>query len=124
MFQDEAKYKFDHYIRNQDVHLPKNKVAKAFIDQRDKLVGRWLEMGQKFKQRDRTLHIAIELLDRYFLDRRNQIEKGIQSMSPRVVAIYLSTCFLIASKYDEIDDKLVFINDLQGYFKKQPGMLR
>jgi len=28
------------------------------------------------------------------------------------------TCFLIASKYDEIDDQLVFINDVQKYFNK------
>jgi len=54
MFQDEAKYKFDHYIRNHDVNIPKNKVAKVYIDQRDRLVNRLMEMGQKFKQRDKT----------------------------------------------------------------------
>lgn len=118
MFQDEAKYKFDHYIRNQDVNLPKNKVAKAYIDQRDKLVSRLMEMGHKFKQRDKTLHIAVELLDRYFLDRKNQSERDIQPMSARVLTVYLTTCFLVASKYDEIDDRLVFINDVQSYYKK------
>ena len=71
-----------------------------------------MEMGKKFKQREKTLHIAIELVDRYFLDRKSQSEKVVQSMSPRVVTVFLTTCFLIASKYDEIDDRLVFINDV------------
>jgi hypothetical protein len=39
-------------------------------------------------------------------------------MSPRIVTIFLTTCFLIASKYDEIDDHLVFINDVQRYYSK------
>ena len=30
----------------------------------------------------------------------------------------LTTCFLIASKYDEIDDQLVFINDVQKYYAR------
>ena len=47
MFQDEAKYKFDHYIRNQDVNLPKNKGAKTYIEQRDKLINRLMEMGER-----------------------------------------------------------------------------
>lgn len=32
----------------------------------------------------------------------------------------LTTCFLIASKYDEIDDHLVFINDVQRYYQRLP----
>jgi hypothetical protein len=32
----------------------------------------------------------------------------------------LTTCFLIASKYDEIDDHLVFINDVQRYYQRIP----
>ena len=41
-------------------------------------------------------------------------------MSPRAVTIILTTCFLIASKYDEIDDHLVFINDVQRYYARLP----
>jgi hypothetical protein len=37
-------------------------------------------------------------------------------MNAKNVTIYLTTCFLIASKYDEIDDNLVFINDIQKYY--------
>jgi len=40
-------------------------------------------------------------------------------MSPRIISIYLTTCFLIASKYDEIDDQLVFINDVKKYYQSK-----
>ena len=39
-------------------------------------------------------------------------------MSERTLSIFTTTCFLIASKYDEIDDQLVFINDVQKYYEK------
>ena len=38
-------------------------------------------------------------------------------MSPQIIAIFTTTCFLVASKFDEIDDRLVFINDVQKYYK-------
>jgi len=37
-------------------------------------------------------------------------------MSEGIITIFVTTCFLIASKYDEIDDKLVFIEDVQKYY--------
>jgi hypothetical protein len=43
-------------------------------------------------------------------------------MSARTVSIYLTTCFLIASKYDEIDDQLVFINDVKKYYQTKPQL--
>jgi len=61
-------------------------------------------MGKQFNQRLKTIHIAVELLDRFFLDRKSQQMREIQQMSPKIVTIILTTCFLIASKYDEIDD--------------------
>ena len=42
-------------------------------------------------------------------------------MSPRILSIFVTTCFLIASKYDEIDDQLVFINDVQRYYNRLGG---
>ena len=45
MFQDEAKYKFDHFIKINDINVSKNKVAKIYHEQRDKLVARIFEMG-------------------------------------------------------------------------------
>ena len=53
--------------------------------------------------------MSVELLDRYMLDERNQKE----NFTEKDWVIHLSTVFLIASKYDEIDDQLVFISDLQ-----------
>jgi len=44
--------------------------------------------------------------------------KDIEPMTPRIQAIYMTTCFLIASKYDEIDDQLVFIRDVQRYYTR------
>ena len=78
-------------------------------------------MGKKFNQRIKTLHIAIELIDRFFLDKRSQSNQDIQLMTPRILSIFLTTCFLIASKYDEIDDQLVFINDVQRYYNRLGG---
>jgi len=112
MFQDETRYKIDHFIQPKDMHLASNKVARVFNEQRDKLVDRLTTMGKKFNQRMKTTHIAIELLDRFFLDKRAQSMQEYQSMSTKQVSIVLTTCFLIASKYDEIDDQLVFINDV------------
>lgn len=49
MFQDEARYKFDHYIPMKDLTLRENKVARTYIEQRSILVERIFLMGQKFK---------------------------------------------------------------------------
>ena len=118
MFQDEARYKIDHFIKVKDLHLKENKVARVYSEQRASLVDRILAMGKKFNQRTKTLHIAIEIMDRFFLDKRAQSMSGYQSMSSRLITIVMTTCFLIASKYDEIDDQLVFINDAQKYFQR------
>jgi len=119
MFQDECRYKVDHYIQNSDLDKEEHAVAKAYSEQRDALVDRVFQMGKKFNQRIKSLHIAIELMDRFFLDKQSQSQRDIQLMSPRIISIYLTTCFLIASKYDEIDDQLVFINDVKKYYQSK-----
>jgi hypothetical protein len=108
----------DHFLKAPNPLL--QKPAKMYLEQRASLVNRLFQMGSKFTQRIKTTHIAIELMDRYFLDKRCQNDKEIASMSPRAVTIILTTCFLIASKYDEIDDHLVFINDVQRYYARLP----
>ena len=118
MFQDEARYKIDHFINTNDMGLPEHNVAKTYVDQRSKIVQQIMTMGKKFKQRVKTLHIAIELCDRFFLDKRAQGMPQVQGMTARKVNIVVTTCFLIASKYDEIDDQLVFINDTQKYYQR------
>lgn len=79
MFQDEARYKFDHYI--QDSEHSNHIVAKVFSEQRATLVDRVFQMGKKFNQRKKTIHIAVELIDRFFLDKHSQTLKEIESMS-------------------------------------------
>lgn len=102
MFSDEARYKVDHFL--PACALKDFPVARIYSEQRTKLVNRIFDMGKTFSQRLKTTHIAVELLDRFFLDRRSQSLRDIQGMSAKVVTIILTTCFLIASKYDEIDD--------------------
>lgn len=77
-------------------------------------------MGQKFTQRIKTTHIAIELMDRYFLNKDIKSSERASQLTARRMTILLTTCFLIASKYDEIDDHLVFINDVQRYYQRIP----
>tara|TARA_B110000285_G_C15129103_1_gene622260 strand:+ start:814 stop:963 length:150 start_codon:yes stop_codon:yes gene_type:complete len=48
MFQDEARYKFDHYIPTKDLALRENKIARLYIEQRTILVERIFLMGKKF----------------------------------------------------------------------------
>ena len=38
-------------------------------------------------------------------------------LSGRCFSVFCTTFFLIASKFDEIDDRLVFIQDVQEYYK-------
>ena len=38
-------------------------------------------------------------------------------LSGRCFSVFCTTFFLIASKFDEIDDRLVFIKDVQEYYK-------
>lgn len=82
------------------------------MEERDDVISRIFALGQRFQQRLKTIHIAVELMDRYFLDQ--QCPTRIDS---RKISIFLTTCFLIASKLDEIDDRLVFVNDVQKYYK-------
>ena len=56
------------------------------------------------------MHLTFELMDRFFF------QSKLNSFSDRVLSLYSTTCFLIASKYDEVDDRLVFISDVQNYF--------
>jgi len=52
------------------------------------------------------MHLTLELMDRFFF------QSKLNSFSDRVLSLYSTTCFLIASKYDEVDDRLVFISDV------------
>ena len=82
------------------------------MDDRDNIVSRIYALGLRFQQRAKTIHIAVELIDRYFLN-----PKCPSILDEKSKSIFLTTCFLIASKLDEIDDRLVFISDVQKYYR-------
>ena len=79
-------------------------------------------MGIKFQQARETIHIAIELIDQYYL-KMSQILTAEQFkdslLPPAQVILHQTTCLLVASKYDEIDDNITAIRDLRVYVKKQ-----
>eukprot|EP00347_Sterkiella_histriomuscorum_P015658 403356188 len=78
----------------------------------------WLfEVGQRFYQSNLTIHIAIAYLERAYQNNLHQTKDGkLKSESGlRLLAI---TCLLLASKYDELDDKIPFIIDLSKVLKK------
>lgn len=69
------------------------------------------EMGKRYKQRDEVTHLAIELLDRYFLQKELKYD-----FTSKYNALIVLTCFLIASKHDELDENIPLIKDLTRYF--------
>ncbi len=75
-------------------------------------------MGVKFQQARETIHIAIEIIDQYYLRMSQNIP--IQNfkdnfMHPRLVILHQVTTLLVASKYDEVDDNITSIKDLRSY---------
>ena len=65
MFTDQLKYSHDHLVRE-----PQSSVHRTYFAKREEMVDRLFAMGKKFKQRQRTVHVALEIMDRYFLDPR------------------------------------------------------
>ena len=62
--------------------------------------------------------MAVDFLDHYFLNERAQNPEMYQQITnPRTLNLILTTCFILASKFDEIDDQLVFIKDIQSYYR-------
>lgn len=96
----------------------KYRVALAYSKIRDEVVERVFGLAARFKQRQRTRHIAVDFLDHYFLNLRAQNHAVYQQIKdPRTLNLILTTCFILASKFDEIDDQLVFIKDIQSYYR-------
>ena len=89
------------------------------MNKRDELVSNLFRLGRKFKQRDRTVHVATTLMDNFFLNKRaqNGLVRGLELLSGRCFSTFCTTFFLIASKFEEIDDRLVFIKDVQDYYR-------
>ncbi len=68
----------------------------------------WLfELGEKFKQSNLTVHIAVGYLERAhakgFFRKKEGTLKDINDLRKVAVA-----CLVMASKYDELDDRIPF----------------
>jgi hypothetical protein len=68
-------------------------------------------MGKRYKQREEVVHLAVELLDRFFMNKDLKFDFNTRSM-----CLYTLTCFLIASKHDELDENIPLIKDLTRYY--------
>ena len=79
-------------------------------------------MGRRFRQREDTIHLAIELIDRYFLLQSDeQLQRLFEPHSKMALSqqtLIQITCFLIASKFDELDENIPLIKDLIRYFTR------
>lgn len=109
------------------------------------------DIGNRYVQREETVHLAVELIDKLFL---NGGDRAVELLTPvfvptqevldvlcrtppragaliseeeeellekeeifemtriRHLALYTSTCFIIAAKYDELDENIPLIQDL------------
>jgi hypothetical protein len=70
-------------------------------------VNQCLDMGKKFKLRDETTYLAVDLMDRLFLSGEMKVDS-----SKRNLVLYQLTCVLVAAKYDELDENIPLISDL------------
>ena len=69
-------------------------------------------MGVKFRQARETIHIAIEMIDQFYLASSQEMSAKsfkVKLMHPGAVILHQVTVLLIASKFDEIDDNITAI---------------
>jgi hypothetical protein len=119
MFLDEKRYSYSHLIVGAEVDKHVHSVATQYSEMRAKLVQRFRDLATRFKQSRRTQHVGIEMMDRFFLDPRTQSDPSFRLMKSKTVNTVMITCFLVASKLEELDDRLVFIDDVQTYYSKE-----
>ena len=69
-------------------------------------------MGVRFMQERETIHMAIELLDRFYLHKSQVLDMNTfrrRLMHPKRAIEHQVTCLLIASKLIEIDDNIILL---------------
>lgn len=71
---------------------------------RKSMVETIFEFGDKLKQRNLTIHLAVAFLDILLQD-----DKIFDKIKQETL---ICTCLLLASKFDEIDDNIPMIKDL------------
>ena len=75
----------------------------------------WIfEVGEKFQLSNLIIHIAIAYLERAY---QLGIQKATSSSLDSHLRSLALTCLLLAAKYDELDDKIPFINDMARVVK-------
>ena len=92
-----------------------------YIKHREYIIEGVFKIGDRFQQRKETVHIAVELIDQYYLahSQRMTMEKFKGTLLlPKEIILHQVTSVMIASKYDEIDDNITTIHDLTSYFKE------
>lgn len=75
-------------------------------------------MGVRFMQERETIHMAIELLDRFYLHKSQVLDMNTfrrRLMHPKRAIEHQVTCLLIASKLIEIDDNIILLQHLRQY---------
>ena len=80
------------------------------------------KMGVKFMQERETIHLAIELIDSYYLSKSQSLDLNEFRrlfMHPKMAIEHQVTCLLIASKLLEFDENIVLISHLREYIAKQ-----
>jgi len=95
MLSDEKEFSFTSY---QEERRLSRALMKPAID--------WLfEIGDFLRQTNLTTHIAIAYLERACL---LGLDKGRSETKMRTLAF---TCLLLASKYDELDERIPYVKD-------------
>ena len=65
-----------------------------------------LEIAKQFKQRTEVTSLAVEICDRFFMKQQDF------NYTNESIVLYSMTMLLIASKYDELDEKIPMIKDI------------
>ncbi len=95
------------------------------------------DIGNRYLQREETVHLAVELIDQVFLQKgehhgtllqalfgkedveapmSKQEEEEFELIRIKHLALFTTTCYLIAAKYDELDENIPLASDLQRYY--------
>ena len=80
------------------------------------------KLGVKFMQARETIHIAIELIDRYYLGKSQTLsldDYKQQLIGPKQVILHQLVCLMVASKLNECDDNITVMIHLIQYIKNQ-----
>jgi hypothetical protein len=79
---------------------------------RQRLIDGVYKMGVRFMQERETIHTAIEVLDRFYLQKSQKLDLATfrkRLMHPKRAIEHQVTCLLIASKLIEIDDNIILL---------------